>query len=325
MATKGKPATSSSTTNQNQTTTVNPFGGASGILNQMIGGASSAYDATNKTPYAGSYYAAPNQNQIQAQSSTLAQAAPSGTGADAMRNIAMKSLNGGYLDPTQNAPLQAAIQAGIDPLRKQLHQNVMSIGDAAQAQGAYGGSRQGVVEGTALGDFNSHATDLAAGMNYQDYATERQNQLNAGALLDHATQIGLMPGQIQDAVGGEQQQQAQAQLDANHQQFNDAQQAPWAGLGNLSQIFQLLQPYGTSTTTGTGTSNGTSTSEVKGTSALSNILGVAKMVGSVLAAPATGGLSLAGLGGGFGGGASNSVPAGGMTQGGLNIASLMGR
>ena len=195
----------------------------------------------------------PQFQQIQDQILGQAQQATAGfdaskitTGANNYADLANKTISGGFLDPANNPTLKGYVDAAINPLREQLHSNVLSIGDAAQQQGAYGGSRQGVVEGTALRGFNADAIDAASKIYYNDYATERGYQNAGGAMLTGAS-------------------------DAASSALNPTK--------NLAAIASLFAPYN-ATTNASGTSTGSSNT-VSQQSMLQNIAMLASAFGGI--------------------------------------------
>lgn len=136
------------------------------------------------------------------------------------------TIGGKYLDPANNPTLKGYVDAAVNPFRDKLYDTSLSIGDASQQAGAYGGARQQVLSDQALKDFNTAATDAASSIYYKDYATERQNQLGAGGLLQ--------------------------QVAANQNSALDP-------VKSLAAIASLFAPYN-STTTSSGTASGTSDS-----------------------------------------------------------------
>lgn len=147
------------------------------------------------------------------------------------------TINGSYLDPAKNPTLKAYTDAAINPLRDQLYQNSLKIGDASQLAGAYGGGRQQVLSDAALRQFNNDALDATSKIYYTDYNNERQNQLAAGTLLQ--------------------------QIAAN-------QNAALDPTKSLASIISLFAPYN-ATTNSSGTASGTSTT-VQQQSMLQNIV-----------------------------------------------------
>ena len=189
------------------------------------------------------------------------------------------------------------IQSVIDPTRalgqQALTQNLQQVGANANQAGAFGGSRQGVMEGVAqsqeaLGESNIVGNLLNTG--YGQALTQAGNlantrqQLGEGAAsslasmygnagsalagygqtdLTNALQTGSgLPQQyLQNllGIGGLQQSQQQAGLNAQMGQYYAGQQQP---IQNLDLLLSAVSgvPYGTTgQTTGTGQTSGTTT------------------------------------------------------------------
>ena len=309
MGNKSKPAKSTTTSTSNSTSTSDPWAAAKPALEGMLTSASGAYAATPKTPI----FTGPNAQQLAAQSS-LQGFAQNGAdaGAQAVLANAAKTAGGFYLDPANNPFMQSnpnvqgVIDAAINPLRQQLDQNVLSIGDAAKLAGAYGGDRQDLLKGQALTGFNREALDAASKIQYgawndqqnrlqQEMQFERTNQNNAAQLFQQGNQLAMAPAQIMAALGD---QTAGWDLAAG----TAARDAPWTGLDKLATLLGTVSPYGTTTTTGnsTGTTIGTPAKASGLQSGLSGALGGAS-AGSAFGPWGAGiGAVVGGLGGLFG-------------------------
>jgi hypothetical protein len=189
------------------------------------------------------------------------------------------------------------IQSVIDPTRalgqQALTQNLQQVGANANQAGAFGGSRQGVMEGMAqsqeaLGESNILGNLLNTG--YGQALTQAGNlantrqQLGEGAASSLASMYGNagsalagygqtdlsnalttgapLPQQyLQNllGIGGLQQSQQQAGLNAQMGQYYAGQQQP---IQNLDLLLSAVSgvPYGTTgQTTGTGQTSGTTT------------------------------------------------------------------
>lgn len=279
MGGSSKPATTTSKT------TNDPWAPAQPLLQDMIQRASVAYNATPKT----GTYVDPNATQLAAADSMRAAASGMDAGVPELRNLGVATARGDFLSPDSNPFIKGAVDAAINPLRDRLDQNVMSIGDAAQAAGAYGGSRQALLKSTALQGFNADALDTSAGIYADNYARERQLQQGAPQLLSSANQLALQPGQVLGAVGDQEQQWAMDKLVS-------AMDAPWAGLDRYQSILNSVSPYGTTS----GTTTSTAAQKSKGGSALSGALGGASAGASFGPWGAGIGAIAGGLGGLFG-------------------------
>lgn len=183
---------------------------------------------------------------------------------------------------------EQVIQRGEADIMRQQQQGMNQLGAQATAARAFGGSRHGVAEGVAAGEYGRMAGDFAARQRQQafqqaqqaaqyDIGQEQQRALQqanlqqqtslanqqaalAGAGVQQAAAGGLAGlggqafgmGQATQAAVGEQAQfqrrMQQQLLDLAKQQYMGQTGAPLAGLGALSQILSGT-PYGTSATT----------------------------------------------------------------------------
>lgn len=185
----------------------------------------------------------PNATQLEAMDWLKGVAPQLGQGASDLRNLGIAQARGDFLDPASNPFITGAVEAAQRPLRDQLDQNILQIGDAAQLAGAYGGDRERLLRGQALGDFNQSALDIATQTYAQNYANERQLQQNAGNLIGIADALSMAPGQLLGALGD--------------QEYSWALEMPWAGLDRMAALLQLGQGYGTSKGTQTGPAQST--------------------------------------------------------------------
>lgn len=142
--------------------------------------------------------------------------------------------NGSYLDPATNpnwAPMVGAIQHSVmDPLQRQI---LPGIDSAAQSQGAYGGSRNGVQTGLATGEATKHIADATSNLAWQNYGAERGLQTQLPQLINAGTGAAMAPGQAMTGVGTQQQS------------------AAWAPIQNFANMLaQFLSAGGTQTSSG---------------------------------------------------------------------------
>lgn len=183
---------------------------------------------------------------------------------------------------------EQVIQRGEADIARQREQAMNQLGAQATAARAFGGSRQGVAEGVAMGEYGRMAGDFAARQRQQafqqaqqaaqyDIGQEQQRALQqanlqqqaalanqqaalAGAGVQQAAAGGLAGlggqafgmGQATQAAVGEQAQfqrrMQQQLLDLAKQQYTGQTGAPLAGLGALSQILSGIRTPTTTTT-----------------------------------------------------------------------------
>ena len=145
----------------------------------------------------------------------------------------------------QNPFLPAAQKSITDQVTNNLKQNILpGIRSGAQAVGGFGGSRQGIAEGNAIGQTNQALGNSLANMGLQSYGMD-QNFYTAQRGQDlQQTQLGAnMFGQGMWGLG----QQGQGMFNAGQQQFNagampyqtnSGMLSPFTGLGGSQQNTQ---------------------------------------------------------------------------------------
>jgi len=325
------------------TTTVqkaDPWSGQQDYLTDVFQKAQDAYGATSKTPYTGSLYAGPNQNQIAANSMQLANAQ-----GLASAGSTISGLGQGLINKTANVPqvsvqgsdpasFQAMLDAALNPVMEKWTQNILpGIQSEAINQGAFGGARANLALGRAAGDAAGEMGNIAAALGYQDRQRVQELMLSADIQNQQATQRGdvlrmqelaSIPGLLSTgaamqgapasalaSMGGQQQMWEQEALMDAYNKFMMEQQAPWIGLPQYADLIQ--GNYG-------GSQSGTATmSGMTGPSTTSNILSGA-LGGGLL-----GGLGAYGLGvGGTATGGALMGALGPYALGGAVLGGLMG-
>lgn len=209
----------------------------------------------------------------------------------------------GYENPYTSSVIQQTL-----PLMQQanaLQQN--QIQDQASAANAYGGSRMGVQQGVAQAQGALNEGQMAASLNQANYAQAQQGaqfdvgQQNAAAaanqqaglsqegLVNQASQglgnLGIQQMQnnianygMLTSAGGEEQTQAQNDINTQIAQFQQANQYPQQQLGIMESALGMT-PYNTGTS---GTSASTSTTTQSNPAATA--LGGLQMLGGLFGA-----------------------------------------
>lgn len=171
-----------------------------------------------------------------------------------------KTINGDYLN--SNPYLDANFNAGADSIKSNYWNAVNGINSGFSGSGRYGSGAQQFATNQAQDTLNSGLGDLYNKTYYNNYATERGNQMNA---------MGMAPAMInQDYTDISKLSDAGAALDAWNQAITDADVNKWNYNQNLpanklGQYMNLVQGgYGNTQTTMTPTS---------GSNALGNVMG----------------------------------------------------
>ena len=219
-----------------------------------------------------------------------------------------QSLAGTNLQPYMNPYTQSVINQTM-PLMQQ--QNALSQNQAANqanSANAFGGSRQGVQQGVAQAQGAMNIGQMAAQLNQANFGqaqtaatgditrqlqaqqgNQQANQANINSLIQAGSGLGALGSQAQtnqrqqfleqSTAGAGEQAQAQNQIQANINQFNQAQQYPGQQLGVLQSALGMT-PYG-STTMGSSTGQSQTTTTP---SLMSDVTGGLQALGSMTGA-----------------------------------------
>ena len=146
-------------------------------------------------------------------------------------NTALQGPNiGQFMNPYTSEVID---RTGADLMRQaQMQQN--QLGAQATQAGAFGGSRQGVTEGTMLGDYGRAFGDISAQQRQQGFNTAlgaaQQQQGMMSNLASQGFGFGQQIGQQQMQQGGMQQGINQQLIDAARGQYGGYTNAPMASL-----------------------------------------------------------------------------------------------
>lgn len=173
--------------------------------------------------YTGDRYAGMDPYQTSALNAIAARA----TGGDQLMNAGygnlQDTLSGKYMSPDSNPWLKQNVQNAMD-------QAGGTINSQFNKPGAFGGSAHEGVMSRELGG-------IASNMYGQNYANERQNQINAwGAAPTYGNMAYTDANQLLNA-GQLKQDEAQKGLDWRLQQFQEQQDYPYKNLAAASGVF----------------------------------------------------------------------------------------
>src|SRR5262245_26342506 len=221
--------------NVSSTTKSEPWSEAKPYIKNLYSAAESAFNATNKNMYTGDLWAQPTSTQISANKQLAGN--KWGAGAAGINKMAGDLISGKYLDPKTNPWLKGNVEAALgDVTRKYTREVLPNMGDAAIRAGAYGGSRQGIMEGLAAGEYSREANTAAQNIYSANYERERQRQLGAGSLYGQANALEMAQLQCKTAAGAQEQQWNQQQNAENYQRYQMEQAAPWQGIPELQSV-----------------------------------------------------------------------------------------
>lgn len=151
--------------------------------------------------------------------------------------------SGAVLRPGSNPALRGAIDAATRPTIENFNRQILpGLKEDAISSGGFGGTRQGIASGIAAGDASKTIGDIAAQMantNYQaGLGAMSQGFGNAQGMLAGQQQLTgntgnmmsqtLLPGQLKEAVGTQQQQMQQQLLSEKVQKYVNEQMIPFS-------------------------------------------------------------------------------------------------
>lgn len=208
------------------------------------------------TPYAGERVAgfSPTELAGRERAAELAQLGIGMPQVEQAVDVASEAARFTYADPAavqarMNPFLQAALDPTLRAIREQQTATMQNLGSQAQAAGAFGGSRQGVLEAQTLGQFGQQMGDVI-GTGYAQ-AFDRATQLmgdeqarrlaGAQALSQGANQlrqIGFADADVLRTLGAEERGLQQAQLESDYNEYLRSQAFPY------QQLQARLSPLG---------------------------------------------------------------------------------
>jgi hypothetical protein len=280
---------------QSSNTTVqkaDPWSGTQPHLLNVYDMAQQASGKTSTDPYKGNFVTPGNAQQQGAIDATT-QLADSFRGiGNSTIKMGQDTASGKYLDA--NAYLLPAMQQSVLPIMQQTYDMTLpQIGSAAQEAGAYGGSRQALMESYALKDMNQQVANTVSNMFNTNYQNERTLQQNAPGIIQAGMTMNTATPELLANAGTQQYNLDNLATQNALAQFQDSINAPW----------RAVMPY-TNILSGVGMPGGTSTTTMPQGSAAQGAVGGA-MGGGMLGYMASGGnpywtLGGAALGGGAG-------------------------
>jgi len=172
-------------------------------------------------------------------------------GYDQLRQQQQFLTSGDVLRVDSNPYLQGAIEAASRPTIQQFQQQILpGIQNESINSGAYGGTRQGIASGIAGQAATQSLADIASKMSNENYQAglgamvqgqQNANQTLAGRsdLLQNQSNIlqqSLLPAQLKESVGAQQQMMKQQLLSEKVQKFVNGQMIPFSVAQDVAQM-----------------------------------------------------------------------------------------
>ncbi len=223
----------------------------------IMSGARDLYGTGGPKYYPGQTYANTDANTLAGRQGALGYAGGVGS---ALTQDAVRT-DRSFMDPNnifnpENIPGFKRAQEGVvTNMNNNLQRNVLpAIRSGSVANGSFGGSRQGIAEGLAIGENNRAIGDTLAGMNMNAYESGMNRANSASARAPQTYGLGLSPYNTMSQVGDQYRSDEQRAIDAGMARYNFEQMAPILNLQNLQGFTGTAGQYG-GTTTGQQTSN----------------------------------------------------------------------
>lgn len=187
------------------------YGPQSQGLNQLYGNAGNLFNQYQNNPQ--SLIAGFTQPQVQGQQQALDTASGPLSQLAGQGNQAFgQALN---VDPSQSPYYQSALQSSFNPFVRNFLQSILpGIRSEAVGVGQAGSSRQGIAQGLASQGLLQQLGDITSNTANNAYNTGIQSRLSALGLLPQIQQSNLLPSNVYQQIGQQQQAQNQQNLNA---------------------------------------------------------------------------------------------------------------
>jgi hypothetical protein len=194
--------------------------------------------------------AGPTANQLAGREAALSTAGNIGGFIDTARQGDQFWLNPANVFNPSNIPgFQAAQDSVVQNTVRALTENILpTLRSGSVASGTYGGTRQGIGEGLAVGR-TSDALAGQLGRMQMDAFNQSLNMYNAAqGRVPQQIASSFVPSTVQQEIGAAERADQQQQIDADRQRWEHEQMAPLFALQQLQQLTGSMGQYGGTTT-----------------------------------------------------------------------------
>lgn len=159
----------------------------------------------------------------------------------------------GAADVNNNPYLYQAAMGATRPVVEQLTESILpSIRGGAINTGQYGGSRQALAEGTAIGKAAQAMGDITSGMYSNAYQQGLGTLQGALGMAPQMMALSQAPSEVLGQLGAAQETDQAKQLQEDIQRWDYSQNLPYQQLSNYLNLLQGASPYATSTSSQSG-------------------------------------------------------------------------
>lgn len=244
-----------STTSQVMNTNMGPWNDQAPYLRDIFGHAATLYNNTDPQYYPGKTVSPFTDAQNTGYRGIIDKATAGSPLMPAMQDTALRTLQGGYLDPSSNPWLKSNVDAAMGDVTRHFQTATapQTAGGFASA-GRYG---SGSYANAAANDRNLLGQNLgrvASNMYGENYAAERNRQFGAMNNIEGLLRAGYLEPTALVNAGAAQQGQNQRELSDEVARWN-VEKNPASKWGELSRFYSIL---GANNWGRSGTSFGTS-------------------------------------------------------------------
>lgn len=239
------------TQNQNSAQTTTLPADQQTNVDMLLGGARDQYRTGGPQYYGGNTVAGTDPNTTAGRTAATGYATGSGLNfAQGVQQGESTFLNPQNIFNPSNIPGYArAREATMTDATNNLTRNILpQIRNGAVADGAYGGSRQGIAEGLAGSETARGVGDTLARMDMDAYNSGLGMYNSAANRAPSTYGLGLAPANTLQQVGGMYQNDQQRQIDADMARWNFNQMSPLLNLQNFQNLTGTAGQYGGTTT-----------------------------------------------------------------------------
>ena len=220
-------------------------------LDMLMGGARDYFQGGGPKYFSGPTVASPDAYTTQGRDAAAGYATGGGLNfVNGYQQGEQTFLNPNNIYNPSQIPGYAAAREGVmRDANANLTRNILpAIRAGAVADGAYGGSRQGIAEGLAAGEAARGVGDTLARMDMDAYGQGLQMYNSAANRAPSSFAMGLAPSGVLRDVGAANTQDQQRVIDSNVQRWNFEQMAPLLALMNFRDLTGSVGQYGSTTT-----------------------------------------------------------------------------
>ncbi len=301
------PGGGGGTQTSTQTVNTGPWQPQQQYLTDVFGKAQDQYNATGSQGYyPGKTVAGFTPGQSQGYQNIIDRGLEGSPLMPAANKTALETINGSYLDPATNPWIKKTFDAAAGDVTRSYQNTTAPQTDAAfAAAGRYGSGSYARMRGNNEHALGTTLENLGTGIYGDNYARERQNQLNQTNNVGNLIQASYLDDTAAINAGDAVQGQNQKEIDAEVARYNYERDKYWQNLARYKALVDGSYGQSGTTTTTQPTPQGNTAGM-----ALGGLLGAGSVAGQLGWSPfgAAAGAGAAGAAGGAGSIATTALP-----------------